>query len=191
METQLGELQELLEIKINPLSGETPLWKTIRRRNEKVDKKVKFYVAYGSNMNLEQMSYRCPKAKVIGAGTLKDYKLTFRGKHKGVANIENCKDKSVPIVLWKITEECERALDVYEGYPSLYIKEEVEVIVDNKIKTAMVYIMANEYTHMAAAPTEYYFNIISKGYSDNGIDLKPLEIAYEECLSELRYGGNN
>lgn len=145
-----------------------------------MDKKVKLYVAYGSNMNLEQMSHRCPKAKVLGKGILKDYKLTFRGKYKGVANIEPCKDKSVPVVLWEITEECERSLNLYEGYPNLYIKKEVEVAVNDEPKTAMVYIMANEYTDMLAAPTEYYFNVIARGYSDNGINLEPLQIAYSE-----------
>lgn len=151
-----------------------------------MDKKVKLYGAYGSNMNLEQMSHRCPKAKVVGIGILKDYKLTFRGRYKGVANIEPCKDKSVPIVLWEITKDCETALDLYEGYPNLYIKKEVEVLINDKPRKAMVYIMTDEYTDIVAAPTEYYFNVIARGYSDNGIDLKPLQIAYSECLSELR-----
>ena len=31
--------------------------------------KRKKYIAYGSNLNLEQMARRCPTAKVIGAGT--------------------------------------------------------------------------------------------------------------------------
>lgn len=151
-----------------------------------MDEKVKLYVAYGSNMNLEQMSHRCPKAKVVGTGILKDYKLTFRGRYKGVANIEPSNENSVPIVLWEITEECETALDLYEGYPNLYIKKEVEVTIGDESKTAMVYVMAKEYTDMVAAPTEYYFNVIASGYSDNGIDLKPLQTAYSECLSELK-----
>lgn len=151
-----------------------------------MDKKVKLYVAYGSNMNLEQMSHRCPKAKAVGTAILKDYKLTFRGRYKGVANIEPSNENSVPIVLWEITEECETALDLYEGYPNLYIKKEVEVTIGDESKTAMVYVMAKEYTDMVAAPTEYYFNVIASGYSDNGIDLKPLQTAYSECLSELQ-----
>ena len=148
--------------------------------------KTKLYGAYGSNMNLEQMRHRCPKAKVVGSGTLEGYKLTFRGKYKGVANIEPCKDRTVPIVLWEITEDCETALDLYEGFPNLYIKKQVDVMVKGKAKTVMVYVMTNEYTDMVAAPTEYYFNVIARGYYDNGIDLKALQIAYSECLSELR-----
>ena len=148
--------------------------------------KTKLYGAYGSNMNLEQMRHRCPKAKVVGSGTLEGYKLTFRGRYKGVANIEPCKDRTVPIVLLEVTEDCETALDLYEGFPNVYIKKQVEVIVKGKPKTVMVYIMVNEYTDMVAAPTQYYFNVIARGYSDNGIDLKTLQIAYSECLSELK-----
>lgn len=148
--------------------------------------KTRLYGAYGSNMNLEQMGHRCPKAKVIGTGILEGYKLTFRGRYKGVANIEQCKNAEVPIVLWEITEECEAALDIYEGYPSLYKKKEVKVRVDGKYKTVMVYVMASEYTHMVAPPIEYYFNIIARGYFDNRLNLKPLKMAYSECLSELK-----
>lgn len=151
-----------------------------------MSKKTKLYGAYGSNMNLEQMSRRCPKAKVIGAGILEDYKLTFRGKYKGVANIEPCNGKQVPIVLWEIVEGCEEALDLYEGYPNLYVKEEVQVTVKDKLKTAMVYVMAKQYKDLVAPPTEYYFNAIARGYSDNRVNLKTLQIAYSECLAELR-----
>ncbi|MPM95138.1 hypothetical protein SDC9_142289 [bioreactor metagenome] len=148
--------------------------------------KTKLYGAYGSNMNLEQMRHRCPKAKIIAIGVLEDYKLTFRGRYKGVANIEPCKGRKVPIVLWEITKECESALDIYEGYPTLYVKEEVEVMAGDNPTKAMVYIMAKQYKDMPAPPTEYYFNVIARGYSDNGVDLKGLQIAYSECLSELR-----
>lgn len=109
--------------------------------------KTKLYGAYGSNMNLEQMSHRCSKAKVAGTGILEGYKLTFRGRYKGVANIEACIGTVVPIVLWEITEDCERALDLYEGYPNLYIKEEVQVKVEDKLETAMVYIMDSKVTN--------------------------------------------
>lgn len=148
--------------------------------------KTKVYGAYGSNMNLDQMSHRCPKARVIGVGTLEGYKLTFRGKYKGFANVEQCKDSLVPIVLWEITEDCETALDMYEGFPTQYIKKQVEVVVDGKSIKTMVYVMVSEYGNMVAAPTEYYFGVVVKGYSDNGVNLKPLQIAYSECLSELR-----
>lgn len=40
--------------------------------------KRKKYIAYGSNLNLEQMARRCPTAKVIGAGEIRDHELQER-----------------------------------------------------------------------------------------------------------------
>lgn len=39
----------------------------------------KKYIAYGSNLNLGQMARRCPTARVIGKGEIKDHELLFRG----------------------------------------------------------------------------------------------------------------
>lgn len=38
----------------------------------------KLYAAYGSNINLEQMAYRCPHSTVAGTAMLKGYELQFR-----------------------------------------------------------------------------------------------------------------
>ena len=38
----------------------------------------KLYFAYGSNINLEQMAYRCPDASVVGPVTLEGWELLFR-----------------------------------------------------------------------------------------------------------------
>lgn len=39
----------------------------------------KLYFAYGSNINLSQMAYRCPDAKVVEPVVLEGYELLFRG----------------------------------------------------------------------------------------------------------------
>ena len=51
--------------------------------------KESYYFAYGSNMNLDQMAYRCPAASVVEKVKLEGYRLTFcgRGKGCGVATI--------------------------------------------------------------------------------------------------------
>ena len=87
------------------------------------------YFAYGSNINLEQMSYRCPTAQVVGPVTLEGYELLFRGNARGsgVATIAPKEGHQVHGVLWKITRACETSLDFYEGYPRLYEKEPVTV----------------------------------------------------------------
>ena len=38
----------------------------------------KEYFAYGSNLNFEQMAYRCPEATVVGTAKLDGYELAFR-----------------------------------------------------------------------------------------------------------------
>ena len=32
----------------------------------------KYYIAYGSNLNVEQMRYRCPDAKIVGTSVIPD-----------------------------------------------------------------------------------------------------------------------
>ncbi len=150
---------------------------------------TKLYAAYGSNTNRKQMQKRCPKAKVIGKGVLNKYRLTFRGPKNGVANIEEGNGGSVPVVMWRITEACEKALDVYEGFPRLYLKKDIEVETPEGTVSAMVYIMAGEYEKMPAKPHEYYLNIIAEGYEEHGLARDILKKAYEECLQEINNSG--
>ena len=43
----------------------------------------RYYIAYGSNLNVGQMKYRCPKAKIVGTAELKNNTLYFRGSKTG------------------------------------------------------------------------------------------------------------
>ena len=38
------------------------------------------YFAYGSNMNLDQMAYRCPAAEAVCTAKLEGYELFFAGR---------------------------------------------------------------------------------------------------------------
>ncbi|NMB96326.1 MAG: gamma-glutamylcyclotransferase [Clostridiaceae bacterium] len=147
---------------------------------------MKIYAAYGSNMNISQMKMRCPKAKILGTGIMEEYRLTFRGSGRGVANIEKHNGGRVPVLLWNITEDCEIALDIYEGYPRLYDKCEVEVSkMSGEIIKAFVYVMDEKYTDMPAQPTKYYRDIIWQGYIDNNFPTETLRIALSENLLEI------
>ena len=37
----------------------------------------RYYLAYGSNLNVRQMMMRCPSARIIGTAKIKDYKATL------------------------------------------------------------------------------------------------------------------
>ena len=43
----------------------------------------RYYIAYGSNLNVRQMRMRCPSARIIGTSVLKDYELLFKGSKTG------------------------------------------------------------------------------------------------------------
>lgn len=103
----------------------------------------KLYIAYGSNLNLKQMKYRCPTAKLIGKGVVENYELQFKGMpHCSYATIAPCIGKSVPVALWELQPRDEKLLDRYEGYPSHYFKQDLPVKLNNGLElTAMVYIM--------------------------------------------------
>ena len=71
------------------------------------------YIAYGSNLNRAQMALRCPDAKVVGTGEIKDYELLFRGNRNGaVATVEPKKGESVPVLIWEISPRDEFNLTV-------------------------------------------------------------------------------
>lgn len=141
--------------------------------------KEKLYIAYGSNLNLEQMKHRCPTAEIVGKSTLDGWRLRFRGgAHNAVATIEQNKDFSVPVLVWRIQPGDELALDRYEGFPFLYRKETLRVAVNGRRTCAMVYIM-NEAERPYGVPSVGYYDTIFQGYQSSEFDTKILYQAAE------------
>lgn len=98
----------------------------------------KLYVAYGSNLNLKQMAYRCPSASIYGTGQLTNWELLYRGSATNShATIAKKHGSYVPVLLWNIEPEDEKRLDIYEGYPRYYYKQNVMVDIGGKKKRAI------------------------------------------------------
>jgi gamma-glutamylcyclotransferase len=127
---------------------------------------MRLYFAYGANLNHAGMSWRCPQAVAIEPFYLMDYRLAF----SGVATIQPAPGQRVPGALWAITEECEKALDQFEGYPTMYRKEIITV--DGM--EIMFYRMNSEEPW---EPADSYLAIIAEGYCDFGLPLEDLERA--------------
>ena len=138
------------------------------------------YAAYGSNMNLEQMAYRCPFSRVVGKGIIENYKLKF-SYH---ADIVPADGECVPVVLWEVPEYDFRTLDCYEGVKGGYYKRvHLPVRINNgNVKDAIVYVMCGE--HEFSMPSETYYLIIKQGYKDNKISQRYLYNAIIECAEE-------
>ena len=132
---------------------------------------TKFYAAFGSNTNLEQMAYRCPTAKVYSAGWIRDYHLVFQGTPgNAYANIEPQRNATVPALVWQIEPQHEQALDRYEGYPRFYTKTTVTVVLDDGTSLeAMAYVMTDLRTERNR-PSSRYLHSIVQGYESAGFD---------------------
>lgn len=138
-------------------------------------KNKQLYIAYGSNINLEQMTYRCPHSKVVGTSEIKDYELEFRG----VATIVPKKGATVPVLIWELDERDLPTLNKYEGYPRLYRQEEMTFELNGKTCTGMEYLM--NYGELAP-PSKQYYNTILQGYKENGLDEKYLQTVLENSI---------
>ena len=150
----------------------------------------KLYIAYGSNMNLAQMSTRCPNATVVGTAELNDSRLLFRGSHyTAVATIEPFDGGTVPVLVWKITPRCETALDYYEGFPNLYRKETVKISLNGVKTDVMVYIMNTlspdgKIERTFGQPGKHYYASIKEGYKSAGFDIEILRQAVIDSIRQ-------
>lgn len=149
-----------------------------------------YYVAYGSNMNLKQMQRRCPKSRVVCNGVLIGWKLVFN-IHADIIYTGNKEDK-VPVVLWDISKNDWKSLDMYEGFPKYYIKKNVKVTIEHGyIIDAVVYVMADNRKGIAL-PFRNYFETILTGYKENGINTDTLYAALTySAYNETEYNQYN
>lgn len=114
----------ILQLKDNSIEIKTP---------EEVQQylvRKQLYFAYGSNMETDQMTKRCPSAEKVGVGLLKDHSLVFnrKGTYRtgGVGSIERQKGERVYGVIWRISLDDLLRLDETED-PNAYQRERLSV----------------------------------------------------------------
>ena len=158
---------------------------------------AKLYVAYGSNLNKDQMEHRCPTARFVGTGVIENYELQFKGSRLGAhATIAPREGASVPVAIWKIQKRDENRLDMYEGYHEkgycYYDKEQIPVKMDDGGSiTGMVYVMDKEMDF--GIPAKSYYDIVRQGYKDCGFEPATLDLAVrgsmEQAQNRMAQGG--
>lgn len=151
----------------------------------------KFYLAYGSNLNIRQMKIRCPNSEPVGTAVINGYGLLFKGSKTGAyLTIEKAENSAVPAAIFKVSESDERRLDAYEGYPNFYYKTQMELPVkfleNGRIKriTAFVYIMHED--RKIGIPSKKYVETCIEGYRNFGFDKEFLEMALKKSLKGCR-----
>ena len=149
----------------------------------------RYYLAYGSNLNVRQMMIRCPSARMIGTATIENYRLMFKGSKTGsYLTIEPEEGCSVPVGVWEVSEADELALDRYEGFPTFYYKKELEIPITGirtgkvRRRKAFVYIMHED--RLLGVPSNMYMRICMEGYMDFGFNYDTLWEAYEYSRQE-------
>lgn len=176
--------------------------------NFKPKKSYRYYVAYGSNLNVGQMKYRCPDAVPIGTAWIDGYALMYKGSKTGAyLTIEKKENSRVPVVIWKVSATDEKSLDRYEGYPTFYYKKELPKLRVTFFKSdkkkgfkpckynvrnldCFVYIMHED--HAFGIPTQTYIDTCEAGYKIFGFDTSILDEALSytaDNISESRYTG--
>ncbi len=150
------------------------------------------YIAYGSNMDEEQMEVRCPGSRMIGTGILEGWRLMHKGSGTGAyATIEKEEGRQVPVVLWSITDEDEQALDRYEGFPRFYYK--VKILV-TKVRNpqgraigaeimGMAYVMHEE--RGFGIPDVWYRNLLRRAYRRFGFRMDILEESFSYSFRKM------
>lgn len=86
----------------------------------------RYYFAYGSNMDEEQMYRRCVSPGLVGLATLPGWR--FRINSRGVATVVPEDGSTVYGVLWLIDESDEASLDRYEGVDAGYYVKRTETV---------------------------------------------------------------
>ena len=155
-------------------------------------KDKRYYIAYGSNLNVPQMRMRCPHATILGTANLKGWELLFKGSKTGsYLTIEECEDGTIPVVIWEVTALDEAALDRYEGFPHFYYKRDIKLQYKGirtgkrRTVTAFAYIMHEE--RPIGIPTNFYMRTCLEGYTTFHFNKNILIDAYNKCLEVCGY----
>lgn len=143
----------------------------------------RYYIAYGSNLNLRQMRYRCPTARVVGTAKLEGWRLLFKGSKTGsYLTIEQQKGYTTPVAVWEVSEDDELMLDRYEGFPNFYYKREMPLtfkgIKTGKLRNRMVFAYIMHEDRPIGIPSRVYMQTCLEGYYDFGFDPEYLVKAF-------------
>jgi gamma-glutamylcyclotransferase (GGCT)/AIG2-like uncharacterized protein YtfP len=130
----------------------------------------KWYFAYGSNMNPERIKERLDRKPKAKRGRLGGYRLAFNkiadGKTGiGYANIVASEGDVVFGVLYSVTEEDLRLLDIFEGVADgHYFRANVTIVLDGGEELlATTYMACQNRTAQSLKPTREYLKHLLKG----------------------------
>ena len=127
------------------------------------------YFAYGSNMNPDRMIERKAFFTKRVFARLENYRLVFdktstKNPEEGFGNIVPDEKSVVEGVLYEVEWDSIERLDIFEGYPEAYSRENIEVeLSDGSKADAIVYIACEGHTGEGLKPSREYMSHYLKG----------------------------
>ena len=149
----------------------------------------RLYLAYGSNLNVRQMRFRCPDAAAVGTAELSGWRLMYKSGFSGsYLTIEREEGSTVPVGVWSVSAQDEKNLDRYEGCPALYYKTDLRVqmreLESGRIRAAEAFVYIMHEDRGLGRPAESYVERCREGYRDFGFDTAILDEAYRYSCGE-------
>ena len=151
------------------------------------------YFAYGSNMGEARIKARCSSARKISKAILKNYVLKFNKPSNDdsyKANLKDTVNASAIVygVIYEISNEQQRELDVAEGYRSSktgevnsshkkYFPQKIEVLnIDSGLNVeVLTYIAQGEETVPNPTIYDWYLHHITSGAKESGLPSEYIE----------------
>jgi len=128
------------------------------------------YFAYGSNLDVTQMTRRCPDATHPRRATLADHDWLIN--ERGVATVEPLPGAAVHGVLWQVSDRDLTVLDSAEGVPVRYRRDRMTVDTDDGPAEAWVYVDPRV---EPGAPRPGYLERIIDGATHHGLPTRWVE----------------
>lgn len=138
-------------------------------RNRELRPGERYYIAYGSNMNKEQMERRCPDARCIWPAMVDGYRLEYGNKCSSgnYATLVPAEGSSVPALIWAVSEADKRRLDRYEGVALGCYEAKVLPFRSGPWRGAgLAYVMPEDFT--PGEPSEEYLELVDDARVDLG-----------------------
>lgn len=136
------------------------------------------YFAYGSNLNLQQMQYRCPTARLLGVGVVRGYALRYRGHGSGCAylTVAATAGAITPVAAFVVCPSDVAALNAYEGVATGHYRiEAMSVDIGGRGRLRGFWYVMNGGKRYA--PSQMYVRTVAQGYQMMGFDLSILQKA--------------
>jgi gamma-glutamylcyclotransferase (GGCT)/AIG2-like uncharacterized protein YtfP len=152
---------------------------------------MELYFAYGSNLNMEQMKKRCPDSLPFGRAILYNHQLVFKAnpRGRGVADVVPVKGKRVHGAVYEVSKEDLKKLDRFEGTPTVYKRQKIQVETSKGVVNAWVYLMMPHY-ELKKPLLEYYMKI-HVGYDNWYLPTEKLKKCFDEFKVLLKKSSQN